>query len=36
MEIMQKDIIRRIHNFLLESPAEIQPAVFEYYNHIAR
>lgn len=30
-EIMQKDIIRKIHNFLLDSHTEAHEAVFDYY-----
>jgi aminopeptidase C len=36
VEVMQKDIIRRIHHFLLESHADAHPAVFEYYGLLAK
>jgi hypothetical protein len=33
---MQKDVIRKIHNFLLESHPDSHSAVYEYYFVIAR
>jgi hypothetical protein len=33
---MQKDIIRKIHNFLLESHPETHQPVLEFYSLIAK
>ena len=35
-EVMQKDVIKRIHNFLLDSHIEAHPTVFDYYSLLAR
>lgn len=35
-EIIQKDIIKRIHNFLLDSHIDAHPAVYEYYGFIGK
>ena len=35
-EVMQKDIIRKIHNFLLESHPEAHQGVYEFYSLIAK
>ncbi len=31
---MQKDILKKIHNFLLESPVETHPVVYSYLELI--
>jgi hypothetical protein len=33
---MQKDIIRKIHNFLLESHPDVHPPVLEFYSQLAK
>lgn len=33
---MQKDVIKRIHNFLLDSHIDSHPAVYEYYSLITK
>jgi hypothetical protein len=33
---MQKDIIKRIHNFLLDSHIDAHQIVYEYYSFIAK
>lgn len=35
-EIMQKDIIRKVHNFLLESHPDAHPAALEFYSMVAK
>lgn len=35
-EIMQKDIVKKIHNFLLDSHTEAHAAVFDYYELVMK
>ena len=35
-EVMQKDIIKRIHAFLLDSHTDAHPAVLDYYSLIGK